>query len=252
MQLQGKVAIITGAGTGLGKSVAELFLREGASVATIGRRPEKLQEAANEIRATDRNWLAVQGDISKPEDIKALVSRTIGKFGGVDIIVNNAGIHTKPYLTHDCPIEVFDAFINTNLRGPFLLVKEAVPSMLQRGGGSIVNVSSIVGYVGVKYCVAYGTAKGGMINMTRTIAMDYADKGIRVNCIVPSGMYPTENTLLFTEEDRRMMAEAIPRSPTGKPSRTEDVAQLVLLLVGPYGENITGAIIPHDGGYTAR
>ena len=252
MQLMGKIAIITGAATGLGLKTAEVFIQEGARVATIGRRLEKLKEAEAAIKKVGGELLTVQGDMGKPEDVKRLVDATVAKWGGLDIVVNNAGIHAKPALTHETSLEEFDAFLNINLRGPFMLVKEAVPHMLRRGGGAIVNISSIVGVVGVKYCVSYGTAKGGMLNMTRAMAMDYADKGIRVNCVAPFGMSPTESTRLMSAEEHARLQESLPRAPIGRQSTTDEVAHLILFLVGPYSGNMTGAIIPADGGYTAR
>ncbi len=252
MQLRGKVAIITGAGTGLGKATAIVFAREGARIATIGRRPEKLADVEREVRAAGSELLPFQGDVSKPEDVHELVRRTVERFKGVDILINNAGIHAKPRLTHEVPLEEFDAFINTNLRGPFLLMREVIPIMLTRGGGSIINIASEVGMVGVKYCVSYGTVKGAMINMTRTVALDYADKGIRVNCVPVGGMSGTENTLHFTTEERAKMKEGMPRRPTGKQSAASDVAEMLLFLAGPYATNITGAVFSHDGGSTAH
>ncbi len=252
MLLDGKVAIITGAGTGLGKTTAVVFAKEGAKIGTIGRRLEKLKDVEAEVQAIGGEIIVHEGDMALQSDVKALVKETAGRFGGVDIVINNAGLHSAPRYTHEVPLQEFDDFINVNLRGPFMLIQEAVPYMLKAGGGSIINIGSMVGMVGVRSCVSYGTVKGAMINMTRTIAMDYADKGIRVNCVSTGGMLGTENRLKMTPEQSALIGSSICKPATGRSSSTEDVAQLLLFLAGPYSTNITGANIPHDGGATAR
>ena len=175
MLLEGKVAIVTGGGTGLGARTAELFAREGAKVAIVGRRARPLEETASTIRAEGGQALVYPGDLSLEESVEGLVERTAREFGGVDILVNNAGKHSKPHLAHETPIQLFDSFIAINLRAPFMLIRAAVPHMLRRGGGAIVNISSIAGAAGIKYSAAYCTAKGGLVHMTKTIALDYAD-----------------------------------------------------------------------------
>jgi len=210
---------------------------------------DRLHDMSERIERVERDQRTI---VDLLRDVRELVRRTVDRFKGVDILINNAGIHAKPRLTHEVPLEEFDAFINTNLRGPFLLMREVIPIMLTRGGGSIINIASEVGMVGVKYCVSYGTVKGAMINMTRTVALDYADKGIRVNCVPVGGMSGTENTLHFTPEERAKMKEGMPRRPTGKQSAASDVAEMLLFLAGPYATNITGAVFSHDGGSTAH
>ncbi len=252
MQLEGKVAIITGAGTGLGKLAAVRFAREGAKVASIGRRPEKLEETRQDVEAVGGEFLAYRGDMSVPEEVDGLVQQTADRFGSLDIVINNAGIHAKPAIAHEVAIEDFDAFISINLRGPFMLMRAAIPHMLKAGGGSIINIASTVGVVGVKYCTAYGTAKGGMLNMTRTVAMDYADKGIRVNCVATGGMTKTENTRLLSDREVDMIREGYPPAPTGMLSDPEDVSELLVFLAGPRSTNVTGETINFNGGETAR
>ncbi len=251
--VEGSVAIVTGGGTGLGAATASVLARAGARVVINGRREEKLAETAARIREEGGEVTPCPGDVSRPEDVRDLVERAVKEYGGVDVLVNNAGIHAHFRPAHEVPIDEFDHYLAINLRGPFLATKAVIPHLLARGGGSIVNVASMAGVVGLKYTVSYGAAKGGLVQMTRTVALDYADKGIRVNCICPAGMTPTENRDRLSPEEMRLAGEAVGGgAPVGGSASTEEVAQAILFLVGPHGRFITGAIIPIDGGYTAR
>lgn len=251
--LQGKVAVVTGGGSGLGAATAKVLARNGATVVISGRRLDALEAQAAHIRAANGVAVPVQSDVSKPEQVRALVEGAIETYGGIDILVNNAGRHGQFIIAHEVALEDFDDIIATNLRGPFLMAQAAIPSMLARGGGAIVNISSMAGIVGLKYCVSYSAAKAGLVNMTRTLALDYGDKGIRVNCICPGGMGPTESHDRIPPEELARAFEATrPGSPIATPAHVDDVAELVLFLVGPHGIAMTGAVIPFDGGYTAR
>jgi NAD(P)-dependent dehydrogenase (short-subunit alcohol dehydrogenase family) len=249
--LEGKVAIVTGGGTGIGAATARTFIREGAAVVISGRRQEPLTEVEAEIRATGGAIAAQQGDASDPDDIRRVVDRAVQEFGGVDILINNAGIHPHFKLVHETPVEEFDEFIAINLRGPFLMSRAAIPYMLERGGGAIVNMASMAAISGLKYTVSYGSSKGGLVHMTRVMALDYADKGITVNCVAPGGLSGTESNKLFTDQDKALARDSVGRGgPMPRQGTPEEVAELLLYLVGPYGGFTTGAIIPVDGGYT--
>ena len=191
-QLDGKVAVITGAGTGLGAATATLFAREGAAVTLVGRREEKLKEVAADIDADGGRALVVPGDVAQPDTAIRAAQESIATFGGVDILINNAGLHAAPYPLHETPLDEWDRFLAVDLTGPFLFTKAVLPSMMERRDGAIVNIGSMVALVGFKGSSAYAAAKGGLVSMTRTTAVDYAPYGIRANCVCPGGMEPVE------------------------------------------------------------
>jgi NAD(P)-dependent dehydrogenase (short-subunit alcohol dehydrogenase family) len=251
--LADKVALVTGAGTGLGAATAQVLASAGATVVLVGRRREKLDATQAEIERNGGHALVMPCDVGDPAAVKALVSEAAQQCGGIDILINNAGRHTQFLPTTEVALADFDDYLFVNLRGPFVAMQNVLPHMLHRGGGAIVNVASMAGLVGLKYAAPYCAVKGGLVQMTRAVAIEYADRGITVNCICPGGMEPTENTHRMTPAELARIAEAVQGgAPTGRSANVFDVAQLILLLVGPASKNLTGAIIPYDGGYTAR
>jgi NAD(P)-dependent dehydrogenase (short-subunit alcohol dehydrogenase family) len=253
-QLDGKVAVITGAGTGLGAATATLFAREGAAVTLVGRREEKLQEVAADIDADGGRALVVPGDVAKPETAIRAADESKRAFGGIDILINNAGLHAAPSPLHETPLDEWHSFIAVDLTGPFLFTRAVLPSMMERRDGAIVNIGSMVALVGFKGSTAYAAAKGGLVSMTRTTAVDYAPYGIRANCVCPGGMEPVEYGNL-TDVQLATLHEAV--ALAGGPllrnlAQVDDVAKFLLTLVGPSGKALTGAVIPFDGGFTAK
>lgn len=253
-QLVGKVAVITGAGTGLGAATTKLFAREGAAVALVGRRAEKLEEVAAVIRSEGGRALVTIGDVADPATATRAAEESLKAFGGIDILVNNAGLHATPYPLHETPLDEWDRFLAVDLTGPFLMTRAVLPSMMDRRDGAIVNIGSMVALVGFKGSSAYAAAKGGLVSLTRTTAVDYAQFGIRANCVCPGGMEPVEYGNL-TDEQLAKLYEAV--SLAGGPllanlANVDDVAQFLLGLVRPSGKALTGAIIPFDGGFTAK
>ncbi len=252
--LDNKVAVITGAGTGLGAATARLFAGEGAAVTLVGRREDKLAEVAAGITDSGGRALVVSGDVAVPETASRAVDETVRAFGGVDFLINNAGLHATPYPLHETSLDEWDSFLAVDLTGPFLFTKAVLPSMMERRDGAIINIGSMVALVGFRGSTAYAAAKGGLVSMTRTTAVDYASYGIRANCVCPGGMEPVERGNL-TEDQLAKLYEAVAFSGGAlldRVAHVDDVARFLLTLVGPAGMAMTGAIIPFDGGFTAK
>jgi len=253
-RMAGKVAVVTGAGTGLGAATTRLFVREGANVVAVGRRPGKLKEVAEGLAGEPGRVAIVAGDVTDEATATAACRRAAEEFGGLDILVNNAGIHSRPFLVHETPVEEFDEFLAVDLRGPFLFTRAAVPCLLERGGGAIVNISSMVALVGFKYAASYSAAKGGLISLTRATAADYGDAGIRANCICPGGMEPVERGNLAPADYVRLH-EAVAAAGgvlIKRVAHVDEVAELILFLGGSQSQSLTGAVIPFDAGFTAH
>ena len=252
-ELEGKAAIVTGGGTGLGAATAAMLARRGARVVITGRRQDKLEASAGCIRAEGGEVLCSLGDISQAADVERTVRQCVETFGRVDILVNNAGQHARFRHTHEVAIAEFDECIAINLRGPVLATRAVLPHMLEAGGGRIVNVASMAGLVGLRYAAPYSTAKGGLIQLTRAVAVEYASRGIIATCITPGGMQPAENMDHFDDAQRALVQESIKQgSPLGRPAHVDEVASLIAHLVGPNGAPMAGAILAIDGGFTAQ
>ncbi len=252
MKLAGKVAIVTGAGTGIGRACAELFAREGAAVVLAGRRREPLEEVARAIEKSGGRALAESCDVTREADGKALVARAVRAFGGLHLLVNNAAYWMAGTI-EETSLADWDRMMETNLKGVFLLVKHALPALRQAGGGGIINIGSVLGLVGMKRRVAYATSKGGLVLLTKALALDHAADKIRVNCICPSlvdtpmGQESLERAGDAAAERARRLASI----PLGRAGTPEDVARLALFLASDDSSWITGAAIALDGGFTA-
>lgn len=253
--LRGKVALVTGAGTGIGKEIARALHQAGAAVAITGRRAEVLQSTAEWLRAAptrdggaDPGVLVLAGDVGEVADVASFFAKTEERFGGLDILVNNAGTIQGMGPAADCSVEDFDATIKTNLRGTFLCSKAAIPLMRKRGGGTILNNSSCIGEQAWKGLAAYAASKGGINMLTKGMAVDHSAEGIRVNAFSP-GTTDTE----ITDIDAPALKESGLASlyPIGRIGCVSDMASIAVLLCSPGTEFINGAIIPVDGGLTA-
>jgi NAD(P)-dependent dehydrogenase (short-subunit alcohol dehydrogenase family) len=251
-RLAGKVALITGGGTGIGRAIALAFAREGAKVAVAGRRVEKVREVAEEIKAQGGEGLAIACDVSRGSDAQAAVRQVTERFGLLNVLVNNAGVlnlQTIEGITE----EEWDRLMSINLKGPFLMSRAALPAFRKAGGGAIVNVGSILGLVAMRDRAAYTASKGGVTMLTKAMAMDHAHENVRVNCICPSIVETELVKGLFTanEQGEALRESRIATIPLGRMGRPTDVAELAVFLASEESSWLTGAAIPLDGGLSA-
>lgn len=250
-RLDGKTALVTGGGRGLGQYMAEALADAGAAVALCSRKKEACEEVAREIEARGGRTLAMACDVTDPEAVEAAVEETVGAFGGVDVLVNNSGA-TWGAPTLEMPLEAFEKVVAVNVRGTFLMSQAVLRRMVERGeGGSIVNIASIAGLLGghpdFMQTVGYNASKGAVISMTRDLATGFAREGVNVNAIAP-GWFPTKMSRGLISQHEEKMLEGIPLGRFGGP---DDIKGLTLLLASPAGRYITGQTIIVDGGQTA-
>lgn len=250
-RLAGKVALITGGGTGIGKAIALAFAREGAQVVVAGRREEKLRETLDVMKKQGGEGLAVAGDVSSAKDAERAVQETAKRFGKMNVLVNSAGV------LHVSTIEAmsegeWDGLMEINLKGPFLMSRAALPEFRKAGGGTIVNIGSVLGLIGMKDRAAYCASKGGLTLLTKAIALDHAHERVRANCICPS-IVETELIagLFATPEGDALRRARIAGIPLGRMGRPEDVAEMAVFLASEESSWLTGAAIPLDGGLSA-
>lgn len=246
--LQDKVAIVTGAGSGIGRSVAIAYAREGAKVVVSDMEEELANQTVTLIASEGGEGFFVKCDVSSPEDNEALVWATIGKYGALHIACNNAGIGGAMAPTGMHPVEAWDKVIAVNLSGAFYGARYQIPAMLNSGGGVIVNMASILGNVGFANSPAYVAAKHGLIGLTKNIALEYSSKGIRANAVGPGFI----RTPLLKGLDEETMNWLVGRHPIGRMGEPGEVAELVLWLSSPKASFITGSYYPVDGGYLAQ
>lgn len=247
-RLQGKVALVTGAASGIGAATAQRFVDEGAQVGGIdvADPPLDLLESLQSVG----NVRFYVGDVSDEASIRAAVAAAVRDFGRADILVNAAGVGSGGP-SEEVPLAEWDRVMNINLRGSFLAAREVLPRMLQQGSGSIVNIASIEGLEGLSGQVVYGTSKGGVVQMTRNLATDYAGQGIRVNCVCP-GAIETPLTAVLDDPalvhiKRQMEAHHL----MGRFGTATEVANAILFLASEEASFVTGHIMVVDGGYTA-
>ena len=253
MRLEDRTALITGGTSGIGEATSWLFGKEGASVAVVGRNTERGKSVAKRISDAGGTAIFVQADVRKSDDCRTAVERTIETFGRLDILFNNAGTYSVNDVV-GCTEEEWDDQVDTSLKGTFLMSKYALPHMIERGSGSIVNCASGWGLVGGPKAAAYCAAKGGMVVMTKAMAIDHGQQGIRVNAICPG-----DTDTPMEREDARNQGlswEAYVHQMTGtrpiaRMATPEEIALGVLFLASDDASYITGAALPVDGGGVA-
>lgn len=251
MRLENKVVIITGAGSGIGRGIALTFAKEGAKIVVADWSEEGGKETISQI---EKNFGAekaifVKVDVSNANDVKNMVKTCLDSFGKIDIMVNNAGILNYGLL-HELAEETWDKMINVDLKSVYLCSKEVLPEMLKQGKGKIINTASVAALVGFNTLPHYCAAKGGVIALTRAMALDYAPKKINVNCIAP-GVIKTGMTKEI-ENDPKTLQDTLSQIPFGRLGEPEDIANAALYLASDESDYITGQILVVDGGWTIK
>ncbi len=245
--LEKKVAIVTGAASGIGKAIALLLAKEGASVVLSDISEKNGNAAVEEIISAGSEAIFVKADSSSPEDNENLVKQALDKFGTLDVAVNNAGIGGALGATGEYPIDAWKKVIDINLSGVFYGLRYQIPAMLAKGG-SIINVASILGQAGTKFSPGYVAAKHGVLGLTKTAALEYAEKNIRINAIGPGYI----KTPLLDALDDQTMKGLVALHPMGRLGESGEVAELVLWLASSKASFVTGSYYPVDGGYLAQ
>jgi NAD(P)-dependent dehydrogenase (short-subunit alcohol dehydrogenase family) len=246
---KGKVAFVTGAGSGIGRAAALAFAREGAGVVVADRSEERNQETARMIEQLGRRTLAVRCDVTRTEDVKAALDKTVEAFGRLDFAFNNAGSEQAITAAADLSEQEWDRILDINLRGVFLCMKYEIPLMQRNGGGVIVNTSSGAGVKGFKGQAAYAAAKHGVIGLTKSAALDYASQNIRVNAVCP-GIIETSMMDRFTGGTTEGRERVIAQEPVGRMGKPDEIASAVVWLCSDPAAFVIGHAMVLDGGQT--
>jgi NAD(P)-dependent dehydrogenase (short-subunit alcohol dehydrogenase family) len=242
-RIEGKVAVVTGAGFGMGAAIAERFVQEGASVVAVD-----ISGKQNEVAARlGKRCLPFQGDVSKAADVRAMLAAATKTFGALNILCNNAGVQGPLQKTADYDEAEFERILAVNCRGVFLGMKYAIPIMLEGGGGNIVNTASMASVVAFPQLVAYNASKGAVLMMTKTAAVEYAAQNIRVNCFCPGSI----RTGMLDGMPKDYIDAVIAANPVKRVGQPKEIADLALFLASDEAAFITGTEILIDGGYTA-
>jgi NAD(P)-dependent dehydrogenase (short-subunit alcohol dehydrogenase family) len=248
-RLQGKIGIVTGAGSGIGRACAIALASEDARVALVGRRKDRVEALAQEI---GDSAFAISADVSQPGEVRRLIDESVSRFGGLNFLINNAGVlHVGN--AEQITEEQWDHTFNVNIRAVWLLSRAALPHMRKAGCGSIINVASALGIVGARNRAAYAASKGAVVLLTKSMAVDHGHENIRVNAICPSFVETdlTAAVLHQAPDPAAVLRERTAAHPIGRLGRPDDIAGLTVYLASDESSWVTGAVLPVDGGYLA-
>lgn len=251
MRLENKVALITGGGSGIGRGIALMFAEEGARVTVTDWVAEGGEETVRQIVEAGGEARFVPGDVSRADDVARVVEAVRDAWGRLDILVNSAGIVREGTVT-ETPESDWDAVMAVNLKGVYLCCRAAIPEMIRGGGGSMINIGSVGGMRGSRGLAAYATAKAGVINFTRQMAVDYGRQGIRVNCICPGTIVTPMHRIWYgPEEQEETLAEWAKNRPLNMAGEPRDIAYPAVYLASEEARFVTGSVLVVDGGATA-
>ncbi len=253
MRLSGKVAIVTGASSGIGKATAELFAEEGAKVVVVDWNRDNGETTASDICGLGREAIFCFADVSKSQDVEKMVNTALEKYGRLDILFNNAAIQVMAQLVETTE-EVWDRIHSVNLKGVFLGCKYAIPALIRSGGGTIINMASILGFVGDPDLAAYCAAKGGVIALTKVAALTYGPKGVRLNCICP-GDVETPLVKAYFDKDPdpdHLRQEVSSKYALRRIAAPKEIAEVAVFLASEAASFVTGSTLVVDGGLTVK
>lgn len=248
----GKVALVTGGSSGIGRAAAIAFAREGAKVVVASRRIKEGEETVQLIKKSGSDGFFIKTDVAKAADVRAMVEKTIATYGRLDYAFNNAGvIEPKPGPLVEQTEETFDQIVNVNVKGIWLSMKYEIPEMLKRGGGAIVNMSSVAGVIGFPGIGIYSASKHAVIGLTKAAAVEYSKSRVRINAVNPAAI-ETEMLSHVAGDNREAMAQMAASHPIGRIGKPEEIADAVIWLCSDKASFVTGHSLMVDGGYTAQ
>ena len=250
-RLDGKIALITGAGSGIGRASALVFAREGAKVAVADKLVDGGRETVRMVEAAGGTASFIEVDVSDAASVEAMVNATVETYGRIDCAYNNAGIEGQVAPTDSYADDMFDRVIAVNLTGVWLCMKYEIPRLLEHGGGAIVNTASGAGLIGVAGLSAYVASKHGVIGLTKTAALEYAKSGIRVNAVCP-GLIQTPMVERLTADQPQLGEALVAMEPVGRTGRPEEIAESVVWLCSDAASFVTGHAMSVDGGFVAQ
>ena len=249
--LQGKVVLVTGGGSGIGRATSILLAKQGAKVMIADYVPEGAERTVKMIKEAGGEANCIAADVAITRQVEMMVDKTVATYGRLDCAFNNAGIEGKMVDTAEYPEDVFDRIMAINLKGVWLCMKYEIPQMLKNGGGAIVNTASGAGLVGVAQLSAYNASKHGVVGLTKTAALEFAQKNIRVNCVCP-GLINTPMVARMVDSGGMNEQEFLAAEPVGRMGRPEEIGEGVVWLLSEAASFVTGHAMSIDGGYVAR